>query len=419
MQKPKTLKPFNTSKIKVLLLEDVNPTAINTFKEQGYQVETCAKTFVGQELIDKLRDVHILGIRSKTKITKEILDEANNLLAIGCFCIATEQVDLKAAGKKGIAVYNSPFKNSHSVAELVIGEIISLARQLGDRNREMHNGIWNKVSRGCFEIRGKILGIVGYGHVGSQLSVIAEALGMRVYFYDVLQLMPLGSARQVETLDELLAMSDFITLHVPELKDTRGMIGAREISLMKYGSFLINNGRGSTVQLPALVDGLKSGHLAGAALDVYPKQPTSNGPHFTDYPDLLDCPNVILTPHVAGATEEAQANIGLEVSTSLIQFINDGTSLGAVNFPQVGLRAIREDDASTARVLHVHQNIPGVLRELNKIFANHNVEKQYSNSKDDIAYVMIDVANVSFTQLQSLYDTINSTEANIKTRIVY
>ena len=237
-----------------------------------------------------------------------------------------------------------------------------MARQLGDRNREMHKGIWNKVSHGCFEVRGKILGIVGYGHVGSQLSVIAEALGMRVFFYDVLPLMPLGSARQVDTLEELLGMSDFITLHVPEQKSTKGMIGAKEVSLMKYGSFLINNGRGTAVQLEALVDGLRSGHLAGAALDVYPKQPTSNGPHFTDYPELLDCPNVILTPHVAGATEEAQANIGVEVSSSLIQFINDGTSSGAVNFPQVGLRAVREDDANTARVLHVHQNIPGVLR---------------------------------------------------------
>ncbi|KAI7851585.1 hypothetical protein BDC45DRAFT_515338 [Circinella umbellata] len=361
MQKAKNLRPFNTPTIKVLLLEDINQTAIDAFQEEGYQVETHAKTFVGQELTDKLRDVHILGIRSKTKITSQVLDEAKNLLAIGCFCIATEQVDLKAAGKKGIAVYNSPFKNSHSVAELVIGEIISLARQLGDRNREMHRGIWNKVSRRCFEIRGKILGIVGYGHVGSQLSVIAEALGMRVFFYDVLPLMPLGSARQVDTFEELLGMSDFITLHVPEQKSTRGMIGTKEVSLMKKGSFLINNGRGTTVQLEALVDGLRSGHLAGAALDVYPRQPTSNGPHFTDYPDLLDCPNVILTPHIAGATEEAQANIGMEVSSSLIQFINDGTSLGAVNFPQVGLRAVRED-ANTARVLHVHQNIPGVLR---------------------------------------------------------
>ncbi|KAI9494593.1 hypothetical protein BDB00DRAFT_817429 [Zychaea mexicana] len=419
MQKPKVLKPFNRTEIKVLLLEDVNQTAIDAFQEQGYQVETFTKTFVGQELIDKVRDVQILGIRSKTKVTEEVLNEAKDLLAIGCFCIATEQVDLKAAATRGIAVYNSPFKNSHSVAELVIGEVISLARQLGDRNREMHKGIWNKVSKGCFEIRGKILGIVGYGHVGSQLSVLAEALGMRVYFYDLLQLMPLGSARQLDTLEELLAVSDFVTLHVPEQDDTKGMIGVREISLMKPGSFVINNGRGSTIQLQALVDGLRSGHLAGAALDVYPKQPTSNGPHFTDYPDLLDCPNVILTPHVAGATEEAQENIGLEVSSSLIQFVNDGISLGAVNFPQVGLRAIREDDAHTARVLHVHQNIPGVLRELNKIFTGLNVERQYSNSKGAVAYVMADVANVSAVELQALYDAISATSANIRTRIMH
>ncbi|KAI8139184.1 hypothetical protein BJV82DRAFT_627500 [Fennellomyces sp. T-0311] len=419
MQKPKVLKPFNTSEIKVLLLEDVSQAAVDAFQEQGYQVETYTKTLIGQELIDKLRDIQVLGVRSKTKVTKQILDEAKSLLAIGCFCIATEQVDLEAAAMKGIPVFNSPFSNSRSVAELVIGEIITLARQLGDRNQEMHNGIWSKVSHNCFEIRGKILGIVGYGHVGSQLSVLAEALGLTVYFYDVLQLMPLGSARQLDTLEELLAVSDFVTLHVPELEETKNMIGAREISIMKNGAFLINNGRGSTVQIQALVDGLRSGHLGGAALDVYPKQPQNNGPHFTDYPDLLKCPNVILTPHIAGSTEEAQAKIGIEVSSSLIQYINEGTSLGAVNFPEVGLRAIREDDANTARVLHIHQNIPGVLRELNLIFASFNVEKQYSNSKGKLAYVMADVANVSKQQLQSLYDAITATKANIRTRIVH
>jgi D-3-phosphoglycerate dehydrogenase len=260
-------------------------------------------------------------------------------------------------------VFNSPFSNSRSVAELVIGEIIVLARQLGDRSMEMHNKVWNKVSSNCFEIRGKVLGIVGYGHIGAQLSVLAEAMGMTVYFYDVLQIMPLGTAKQLPTLEELLSVSDFVTLHVPELEETKNMIGEREImGYMKKGSYLLNNARGTVVQIPALVKGLKSGHLAGAAVDVYPKEPASNGPNFTDYPDLLTAKNLIMTPHIGGSTEEAQRMIGVEVSTALTKFINDGSSLGAVNFPEIDLRAISQDDNDTVRVLYIHQNIPGVLR---------------------------------------------------------
>lgn len=228
---------------------------------------------------------------------------------------------------------------------------------------EMHQGVWNKVSKNCYEIRGKTLGIVGYGHIGSQLSVLAEAMGMTVYFYDVLQIMPLGTAKQVESLEMLLSMSDFVSLHVPELEETKNMIGEREImGYMKKGSYLLNNARGTVVHLPALAKALQSGHLAGAAIDVYPKEPASNGPHFTDYPELLKCPNLILTPHIGGSTEEAQRMIGIEVSSALIKFINEGGSLGAVNFPEIDLRAIREDDNNTVRVLYIHQNIPGVLR---------------------------------------------------------
>lgn len=302
----------------------------------------------------------------------------------------------------------------------MIGEIISLARQLGDRNIEMHQGVWNKVSKNCYEIRGKTLGIVGYGHIGAQLSVLAEAMGMTVYFHDVLQIMPLGTAKQVDSLEELLSISDFVSLHVPELEETKNMMGEREImGFMKKGSYLLNNARGTVVQLPALAKALQSGHLAGAAVDVYPKEPASNGPHFTDYPELLKSPNLILTPHIGGSTEEAQRMIGLEVSTALTKFINEGGSMGAVNFPEIDLRAISQDDKNTVRVLYIHQNIPGVLKEINEIFAEHNVEKQYSDSKGNVAYVMADIAGVSEDQLNRLYNSITATRANVKTRILY
>ncbi|CAO3701751.1 hypothetical protein G6F70_009119 [Rhizopus microsporus] len=415
--RPKVLRPFNTNEVKVLLLENINETAIASFKKQGYQVEAYAKALVGDELLEKIKDAHVIGIRSKTKLTKQVLEQAKNLLAIGCFCIGTNQVDLQAAANQGIAVFNSPFSNSRSVAELVIGEIITLARHLGDRNNEMHSGVWNKVSKNCFEIRGKVLGIVGYGHIGSQLSVLAEAMGMTVYFYDVIQIMPLGQAKPVDSLHELLAISDFVTLHVPETEETKNMIGEQELQKMKKGAYLINNARGTVVQIPALVKYLKSGHLGGAAIDVFPKEPASNGPYFNEYPELISCPNVILTPHIGGSTEEAQRMIGLEVSQALIKYINDGTSVGAVNFPEVDLRAIREEDNSTVRVLYIHRNIPGVLKEINRIFADHNVEKQHSDSKGNIAYVMADIANI--TDLKGLYDALVATPSNIQTRILY
>ncbi|KAI8993653.1 hypothetical protein BDB01DRAFT_832438 [Pilobolus umbonatus] len=418
--RPKVLRPFHTSEVKILLLENINTTAIDAFKKQGYQVETYTKALVGDELIEKIKDVHVIGIRSKTKLTKAVLDEAKNLLAIGCFCIGTNQVDLKTAANKGIAVFNSPFSNSRSVAEMVIGEVITLARQLGDRNTEMHQGIWNKVSKNCYEIRHKVLGIVGYGHIGSQLSVLAEAMGMTVYFYDILQIMPLGQAKPVDSLEQLLGISDFVSLHVPETEDTKNMIGENEIMKhMKKGAFLLNNARGTIVQIPALIKGLHSGHLGGAAIDVYPKEPASNGPHFNEYPELLTAKNLILTPHIGGSTEEAQRMIGIEVSSALTKFINEGSSLGAVNFPEIDLRAISQDDKDTVRVLHVHRNIPGVLRTINEIFSNHNVEKQYSDSRDEIAYVMADISNVTQEHLDSLYHAITATPANIRTRVLY
>lgn len=274
---------------------------------------------------------------------------------IGCFCIGTNQVDLAFAAQSGIAVFNSPFSNSRSVAELVIAEIIALARQLGDRNNELHNGTWNKVSNGCWEIRGKTLGIVGYGHIGSQLSVLAEAMGMGVIYYDVVNLMSMGTARQVRSLEELLGGADFVTLHVPELPETIKMIGAKELEQMRNGSYLVNNSRGSVVDIPALVDALRAGKLAGAALDVFPNEPGGNGPYFNSdlnswADDLRGLKNVILTPHIGGSTEEAQSAIGVEVSNALVRYVNEGATLGAVNMPEVNLRSLTMDEPNHVRV---------------------------------------------------------------------
>ncbi|KAF8925200.1 D-3-phosphoglycerate dehydrogenase 2 [Dissophora ornata] len=414
--KAKILRPFNTANIKILLLENVNETAVNTLRSQGYQVETHAKALAEDVLIEKIRDVHCVGIRSKTKLTKKILDAAEKLGVIGCFCIGTNQVDLEHASQKGIAVFNSPFSNSRSVAELVIAEIVLLSRQLGSRNIEMHQGIWSKVSANCFEIRGKTLGIIGYGHIGSQLSVLAESMGMRVFFHDVVPLMPLGTSKQVASLDELLEMSDFVTLHVPETEETKNMIGERELNKMKQGSFLINASRGTIVQIPALARALRSGHLGGAAVDVFPKEPAANGKFFES--ELVGCPNTLLTPHIGGSTEEAQSMIGVEVSQALVKFINNGTSIGAVNFPEVDLRAIR-DEENSIRLCYTHSNVPGVLRQITNILADHNVDKQFSDSKGKIAYLMADISDVTPEQIQDIYRRVSETPTNIVTRILY
>ena len=320
-------------------------------------------------------------------------------------------------------MFNSPFSNSRSVAELVVSEIIALSRQWPQRSHEMRVGIWNKQSKGCWEVRGKTLGIVGYGHIGSQLSVLAEALGMRVIFYDVINLMPLGSARQVETLSALLAEADFVTLHVPELPETINMISKQELEQMKEGSYLINNARGHVVDIPALIDALTSKHLAGAALDVYPAEPASNGASFDDQINpwataLCSIPNVILTPHIGGSTEEAQRMIGEEVSQALTRYLNYGSTFGAVNFPEVDLRAITAEQGNNVRVCHVHNNQPGVLRQVNDILSPYNVEKQYSDSKGDIAYLLADIADVSPSDVNRLKETINHTSANILTRLL-
>ncbi|KAI9296778.1 hypothetical protein K502DRAFT_289010 [Neoconidiobolus thromboides FSU 785] len=410
------------NQLNILLLENINPTAINIFNKQGFNVESHTKALSEEELIEKIQTVHVIGIRSKTKLTEKVLSSARNLLAIGCFCIGTNQVDLNYAEKRGIPVFNSPFSNSRSVAELVLAHIIYLSRQMGDRNQEMHNGLWNKVSKNCYEVRNKKLGIIGYGHIGSQLSVLAESLGIQVYFYDILQIMPLGTATQITKLEDLLGMCDFITLHVPETKDTKEMIGERELKLMKKGSYLINYSRGTVVQLNHLAEALKSGHLAGAAIDVFPVEPSKNGEAFTN--ELIGCPNTILSPHIGGSTEEAQSMIGIEVGTSITKYLNIGTTLSAVNFPNLELRPRVLQEGNIVRVIFVHDNVPGVLKEINNLLSDYNVERQSSDSKGSVAYLIADIVPPTKSEeeikshLHELYHQISKVKHGILTRLI-
>jgi D-3-phosphoglycerate dehydrogenase / 2-oxoglutarate reductase len=421
---PKQLKPFREQDIKILLLENVNQTGIDVLKSQGYQIETLKSSLPEDQLIEKIRDVHVLGIRSKTKLTSRVLSAAKNLIVVGCFCIGTNQVDLKYAATHGIAVFNSPFSNSRSVAELIIGEIICLARQLGDRSNEMHKGTWNKVSSRCWEIRGKTLGIIGYGHIGSQLSVLAESMGMDVIYYDVVNLMAMGTSRQVSSLEALLSRSDFVTCHVPELPETKNMIGAKELEQMKTGAYLLNASRGSVVDIPALVDAMRSGKIAGAALDVYPNEPAGNGDYFNNDlntwgEDLRSLKNIILTPHIGGSTEEAQSAIGVEVAEALVRYVNEGVTIGAVNMPEVSLRSLTMDEPNHARVIFIHQNVPGVLRRVNEILGDHNVDKQMSDSRGDVAYMMADISSVREEEVSTLYKDLEGLKEKIITRILY
>ncbi|KAI1261274.1 D-3-phosphoglycerate dehydrogenase 1 [Xylariaceae sp. FL1019] len=423
-QPPKQLKPFNTQDIKILLLENVNQSGQDILKSQGYQVEAHKASLPEDQLIEKIRDVHVIGIRSKTKLSEKVLREAKNLLVIGCFCIGTNQVDLEYAARHGIAVFNSPFANSRSVAELVIAEIITLARQLGDRSNEMHKGTWNKVSHKCWEIRGKTLGIVGYGHIGSQLSVLAEAMGMDVIYYDVVNLMALGTAHQVPTLKDLLNQADFVTLHVPELPETKNMISAAQMDEMKEGSYLINASRGTVIDIPALISSMRSGKIAGAALDVYPAEPRGNGDYFVSSlngweDDLRSLNNIILTPHIGGSTEEAQRAIGIEVGDALVRYINQGTTLGSVNMPEVNSRSVADGQPDYARIIFIHQNVPGVLRKVNEILGDHNVEKQISDSRGDYAYLMADVSSVQNSDLREILDSLEALSSRIATRVLY
>ena len=403
---------FPKERIKVLLLENIHPVAKKIFASEGFQVESVKGALKEAELIERIADVHILGIRSKTQITPPVVANARRMLSLGCFCIGTNQVDLDAANRRGVPVFNAPFSNTRSVAEMILAEVIMLSRQLGDRSREVHAGEWKKVASNCYEVRGKTLGIVGYGHIGSQMGVLAEAIGMRVLFYDHMTKLPMGNNHPVRTLADLLSQADFVTLHVPATPQTKEMIGPAELAHMKPGSYLLNASRGNVVQIPALAAALKSGHLAGAAVDVYPSEPESNSTGFES--ELRGLGNVILTPHIGGSTEEAQESIGREVSAALIKFMNNGATTAAVNFPQIEAPLIK----NTHRILNVHRNVPGVLRDINKIVSdlNANIEAQHLSTDANIGYLVMDIGKDVSDEVNQ---AISRLETNIRTRILY
>jgi len=380
-------RPISQEKLKVLLLENIHESANELLTEHGFEVERVKSSLPESELIKRVADVHVLGIRSKTLVTAAVLAEAKKLISVGCFCIGTNQVDLATANRRGVPVFNAPFSNTRSVAEMIVAEVVMLARQLGDRSREMHEGRWRKISVGSFEVRGKTLGIVGYGHIGRQVGVLAETLGMRVSFYDRATKLPMGNNKAVNSLEELLMEADFVTLHVPATKETHNMIGEAELTQMRRGSYLLNASRGTVVVIPALVSALKSGHLAGASIDVFPEEPESNVDNFRT--ELQNLDNVVLTPHIGGSTGEAQASIGREVATSLLKFAWTGGTTGAVNFPQIEM----PQDKGTVRILNVHRNVPGVLRDVNRIVSEHqaNIHSQLLSTDAEIGYLIMDL----------------------------
>ena len=401
-----------TRPLKVLLLENIHPLALELFKQEGFEVELLLGALSEEELCRKIEGVHVLGIRSKTQVTAKVVESARQLLAIGAFCIGTNQIDLDSAKVRGIPVFNAPFGNTRSVAEMMIAEIIMLSRQLAHRSMEMHQKVWKKISKDCHEVRGKTLGIIGYGHIGSQVSTLAEALGMRVIFHDILSKLPLGNARPANGLTNLLRESDFVTLHVPGTPQTKNRIGPGELALMKKGACLINASRGTVVQIPALVQALKSGHLGGAAIDVFPEEPENNTNEYVS--DLQGLSNVILTPHIGGATEEAQANIGEEVPTTLIRYVKTGTTNGAVNFPHVDLAPTQ----SSHRILNVHRNVPGVLRDVTKIVSDlgANISAQSLATDGDIGYLVLDTDQALSLDVMKRIDELKT---SILTRVLY
>lgn len=404
---------LDKSKIKFLLLEGVHQNAIDVLLAAGYtNIEVHKKALDGQELIEAIKDAHFVGIRSRTFLTEEVLAQAQKLIAVGCFCIGTNQVDLVAAKKRGIPVFNAPFSNTRSVAELVLGEMILLMRQIPTANAEVHRGIWNKSATGSNEVRGKKLGIVGYGHIGSQLSVLAEAIGMKVYFYDVENKLPLGNAQQVPTLEGLLSSCDIISIHVPEMASTKNLMNAERIGQMKKGSVLINAARGTVVDLDALASRIEDGSLRGAALDVFPEEPASISEPFVS--PLCQFDNVILTPHIGGSTSEAQANIGTEVANKFVKYSDNGSTLSAVNFPEVSLPIHNQ----AKRLLHIHENRPGVLNRINQIFveSNVNIAAQYLQTDPTIGYVVIDV---ECDNVDEALQRLKAIEGTIRARVLY
>ncbi|BAF89023.1 D-3-phosphoglycerate dehydrogenase [Azorhizobium caulinodans ORS 571] len=402
-------------KIRVLLLEGVNDSAVQIMTDAGYtNVTRLTKALDGEALKEAVKGVHILGIRSRTHITAEVLEAADRLIAVGCFSVGTNQVDLDACRVHGIPVFNAPFSNTRSVAELVIGEIVMLLRRIPARSVAAHDGRWDKSAHDSHEVRGKTLGIVGYGNIGSQLSNLAEAMGMKVIFYDVTDKLRHGNTESVGSLQDLLGQSDVVSLHVPETPSTHGLIGAAEIAAMKAGAYLINNSRGTVVDLDALAAALKSGHLRGAAVDVFPKEPGSNGERFVTPLQGLD--NVILTPHIGGSTEEAQERIGSEVARKLVDYSDSGSTMGAVNFPQVQLPARPQG----TRFIQVQRNLPGMLGRLNEVLARHsvNIAGQYYETYADVGYVVLD-ADASQADSQRVLEDIRAIDGTIRARLLY
>lgn len=404
---------YPKDKIKILLLENISDAAVEEMKDAGYAtIKKLSGAISEKELMNEIKGVHLLGIRSKTQVTEKVLSKADKLLAIGCYCIGINQVDLVAATKKGVAVFNAPFSNTRSVAELVIGSSIMLIRRIPDKNKAAHEGTWQKDAKGSYEMRGKTMGIVGYGNIGSQVSVLAEALGMDVLYYDLEPKLPHGNAKQVRSLRELMKKADIVTLHVPSDAGTRNMINEQTLAYLKKGTILINYSRGDVVDLDALRTFIKNGTVTGAAVDVFPEEPEKNGEKFQSV--LQNLPNVILTPHIGGSTEEAQLNIGLDVTSKLLNYLERGASNGSHTVPQLNLPL----QARTHRILHIHNNVPGVLGEINSKLYSHgiNILGQYLKTNDSIGYVVLDIdtrlSNEAFALLKGVKNT-------IKARILY
>lgn len=401
-------------RIRILLLEGVAESADTLFGAAGYtSIQRESKALEGEALKAALQGVHLLGIRSRTQLTKEVLEAADRLIAVGCFCIGTNQVDLATAKRLGIPVFNAPFSNTRSVAELVMGEIVMLLRRIPDRSRAAHDGGWDKSAENSREVRGKTLGIVGYGNIGSQLSVLAEAFGMRVVYYDTVPKLPHGNAVAAASLPDLLGAADVVSLHVPETPETVGLIGAAEVAAMRRGAILINNARGRVVDLDAVAEGLRSGQLLGTAVDVFPEEPKRNGERFVS--PLQGLPNVILTPHIGGSTEEAQTRIGEETARKLADYSDTGATLGAVNFPEVTLPA----RPSGTRFMHVHRNVPGVLAVMNEVFSRFslNISAQYLQTDPEIGYVVIDADGV--TTPDAVLAALRDIPGTIRARLLY
>lgn len=413
VSKSMSKKSLAKNKIRILLLEGLHPSSLETFETQGYtNVESLKTSLPEDELIAKIKNAHFVGIRSRTQLTERVFQAAKKLIGVGCFCIGTNQVDLVAAQKRGIVVFNAPFSNTRSVAELVLGQIIVLLRGVPQKNAMAHRGEWEKSAINSYEARGKTLGIIGYGHIGTQLSILAEHLGMRVQFFDVEDKLVLGNSTQVKSLKQLLNTSDVVTLHVPETPHTQNMIGKKEMVQMKDGAILINAARGTVIDIPALCEALENKKLNGAAIDVFPVEPKSNSEVFES--PLRKFDNVILTPHVGGSTQEAQQNIGIEVAGKLVKYSDNGSTLSAVNFPEVSL----PEHTGRSRLLHIHENRPGVLTQINQAFADQgiNIAAQYLQTNENIGYVVVDIESENAAEGLAQLSAI---EGTIKTRLLH